>query len=360
MLQSNWSVGTMHKFIKCTDDFIEYFSRVEQDVLHDSYEEFIKAKKTKKPQQWNPVDSIIFSDLAHKAFIGNLSEDDIKLIDTIADTFLYNYHKLYINTIICGHTQENPHYLISEMIGDDCISEKRVSKVANAFCEYIANDAFSDYAFPKLYKFLEPAFLQSNPNLRVQAMVEFINVTHCRGNIAEFFISEAKYTPGDMDWLFNGIDFPIFSEKNLKGLVIENDSEIDEYIEKYINDNGEMFSNIEIITNALNVDPGYLFNLMNNCDTIIVKSNFLYKQQLESFVHLFQSGLLAPKNLLIYDIWNYKNIWSKKKYDYNTGEYSYLCKEFSDITVFNKQLDKAFERNMVVDIINNKIISHDK
>ena len=173
-------------------DVLDYWSTLEYEVYQDSWNEF-RSKPRPKVQQWKVMSSSKFIKLVRRAYDGTLTQKDKVLIDEYTHIIFYNWCKLEFNNVMVGHT---PHEPLVELEERDI---KATQTQVNIICDWIEDDAFSDYGMQPIAKLLPPMMIQKNYSLKVQIMADIIGITHMRGDLARFFVEDGRRTHAQID-----------------------------------------------------------------------------------------------------------------------------------------------------------------
>ena len=179
------------------NDVYEYWGNVENMAAIECWKEFMSKRKESKygGQTWVVMDSLKFVPLVRRAYANELTGTDIDLIEEYAELIFFNYCKLNFNTIMVGHTPHEPyHELIQYSLIPEELSKKRMKRWCHRYCEWVHDGAFSDYGLKPIAELLMPMMLQKNYSLKVQIMADIIGITHCRSDLASFFVEEGKIT----------------------------------------------------------------------------------------------------------------------------------------------------------------------
>lgn len=166
------------------DDVIEYWSERSDVLFRTFWEQFLYRNRRSQP--WQVMDSTKFIRLVRRAYNGMLNKIDIALVHEYTILTFENYMKLWFNTVMVGHTHHCPKEWLES---HDITSTKRQR---DQCADWIAWDAFSDFAFGPLEKLIIPLLLQQNPSLKMQILSEIIGITHMRGDLSKFFVENGQ------------------------------------------------------------------------------------------------------------------------------------------------------------------------
>lgn len=139
------------------------------------------------------MDSTKFIKLVRNAYDGTLSKIHKGWVDEYVQLIFYNWIKLDFNTKMVGHTEHDPLVILKEF--DIIATQTQI----NIFCDWVSDDAYSDYGLQPIAKLLIPMMLQKNYSLKVQIMADIIGITHMRGDLAAFFVQKGSQTHAQIE-----------------------------------------------------------------------------------------------------------------------------------------------------------------
>lgn len=172
----------------------ERFFELESDVIQEMASQYRRFKE----QPWELMSAAVVSTIwkyyATHGFVRQ--ERELKMYAELA---MKNIVKLWVNTILVGHTSYDPVEYFSESVGKALA--KSLEKMA-LNTGWIADDAFSDYAFGTsgyntkggLQECFAALHYASTAEERLQAIDRLFNVVHMRGDLSRFFIEGGKKT----------------------------------------------------------------------------------------------------------------------------------------------------------------------
>lgn len=178
-------------------EFNEYWSERQWEVYDEAWREFLTKRTTGEPQHWTVMDAKKFTGLVRRGYAGTLLPSDYKLVDQYSELVFDNFLKLWFNTVIVGHTPQDPvnSFLRYEVLSDpEDWNEAEARALCEECCDWIAEDAFSDYGIEPLFSFMYPLFRQRTYSLKIQILAELLGVTHMRGDLSQFFVQNGRKT----------------------------------------------------------------------------------------------------------------------------------------------------------------------
>lgn len=95
----------------------------------------------------------------------------------------------------------------------------------------------------------------------------------------------------------------------MKALIIENEWEVDTYVQAFLKDNPTLFESVQEELHCLSRGPEELVQYVLANDAIIVASTFMYKDQLEDFLDAFLDPKFPVKKLFVHWITSTLNKW---------------------------------------------------
>lgn len=177
--------------IKLKDILLEYYSDKEQeyietiyDVESDVFNNFINSKKG-DTQKWKvvPLNRMkkIWDDFSKRGVV-----HDERGLDNILDQIGYNILQLRVNTVLSGHTAEDPQEKFEEY---GLNTEKKQER----FYDYITDPKtgqlmITDYGLNKLFPLFFKALKEESYEEKLILIDKMLNVIHQRGDLAAFFI----------------------------------------------------------------------------------------------------------------------------------------------------------------------------
>lgn len=170
-----------------SDDAIEAFFELYQTEMSNLIYEFLDNPSGKQSWKYLPLPRVkkIWSDYAKSGLVA-----DEKGLDGIATIVIENIAKVYVNTILSGHTEIDPKYDVAEILSDRMdIAEFDW----DSLYEYITDDVsghmrISDYAMNDL---ISDAARILDANTDVDKLISIdraFNRIHRRSDIAGWFL----------------------------------------------------------------------------------------------------------------------------------------------------------------------------
>lgn len=198
----------MKQYVKLFEAFI----KDELDAYYD-FDDYIRDETFKivfdvvdrklKRQPWKHIPfprlKKIWNDFAKT----NIVRDENGM-DIIVDILLTNIARLYINTVLSGHTREDPNQFINQYIGyvfkgehkqnsDDKELSMTEEEFDNATDEYFYDEHWknwriSDYAMDPLINIAIEILREDDYKAKLVLVDRALNVLHQRGDIASLFV----------------------------------------------------------------------------------------------------------------------------------------------------------------------------
>lgn len=119
----------------------------------------------------------------------------------------------------------------------------------------------------------------------------------------------------------------------MKAIIIENELMLDEHISKFLEENPNLFTEIQEELYCLHRNQYDLVEEILKNDAIIVASTWMYKDQLEEYLEGFQ--YIPAKKIFAHDILNTLNEWN--------GNGDLYFKELELIKLILKLIENGFE-----------------
>lgn len=166
------------------DDFLEMLFEAPGRVL-----EQYRHRGAGESQTWQTVPVGVIQRIWNQHAQGFIPESSEKFIDRIAEKFMWNVAQLYGNTVLCGHTMEDPDE-IAELWGLDPLTEEDYAEGIDEFMyhEGHGNICISDYALDPLIKDCAQLSQADTPEEKIVILDRMINRIHMRGDIASLFV----------------------------------------------------------------------------------------------------------------------------------------------------------------------------
>lgn len=186
------------------EDMYKAYEELDSLLREESFE-LIKnvVEKNIKRQPWKVVSfprvKKIWQDHAFKGILR-----DEKGMNDIAYTVINNIVKLYMNTVLCGHSTDNPKQFIENNVGYYFKGEKPMMDDSEELSityeefedrtdEYFYDENWkqwriSDYAMEPLLKKAKELILAKTAEEKMLLVDQVFNIVHARGDIASLFV----------------------------------------------------------------------------------------------------------------------------------------------------------------------------
>jgi hypothetical protein len=174
---------------------VYYLVELEDNIKFNIMQDWHKKKGTNRRQSWHviPAGKLIRewkynqqTGLVHNSIIEELSESIIE-----------NYCKLYINTVLMGHTSMSPYSFIEACIPEEWDEEELDNDLEDYewfACDEEGSWRISDYAIDKLFPLIIELLTEDNPNTKLYIIDKILNVTHQRSDLARWFVEGGSST----------------------------------------------------------------------------------------------------------------------------------------------------------------------
>jgi len=177
--------------IRDEDDVAHALGHIQNEMLRGVMQEYLDRDRDdiEARQSWRLISfprlKKIWEDHASMGVV-----HDTRGLDTIMEICLENTAKIWINSMVCGHTSNSP----CEYINDcDFLSEKLTEEMVEAFWEVWCDDEkgcsrISDYGIEPLYKECTKIMLAPNDMQKLCAVDALLQVTHMQSDLAAWFV----------------------------------------------------------------------------------------------------------------------------------------------------------------------------
>ena len=184
----------------------EEFDELVRDELHKQITDYEKGNKK---QKWNLIEPNLLRNLFLRPILRNVDE---KQIDKIVEILKENIVRLYVNTIMSGHSIEKPNDFLENNFYYKFKQEPEQKEDELEFTEeefdeftddyYFKKDwgqwAISDYAMEPLLKLMKDLMIEKSYENMLPIISKILNITHMRGDIASLFVKGGSES---LDWL---------------------------------------------------------------------------------------------------------------------------------------------------------------
>ncbi len=184
----------------CQEDAMYRLLDARDTALYNVWSEFIdarkKARKSRGYQRWDVIPKrrlvTVWKSFAKYGFVR-----DETALEEIAAQCIENIGRLYANTLLSGHTQDNPIHDL-ESAGFE-YTEEELEPLLEEFYDWIfipdeGQYRISDYAFNKLHQSVIDYVCAESPNEKLLAIDHLLNVIHMRTDLAASFVEGGRKT----------------------------------------------------------------------------------------------------------------------------------------------------------------------
>lgn len=167
----------------------------ESTLQFEIYEEWSNAKGTDSVQTWNLIPSSLFiTEWKYNSRTGNVHENKIQRMQ---DILIDNYIKIYINTVLMGHTSTHPLWYLEGIVPEDWDSED-MDEFLDGYEDYCIDDKnswrISDYAIERMESAIHSLIREEDYCKKVYWIDTLLSIVHCRSDLASWFIQGGSKT----------------------------------------------------------------------------------------------------------------------------------------------------------------------
>jgi len=172
------------------DDAFYYLHELEDDVLIEVIDEWKKHKGDENARQaWRVIPSgLLKKEWNYNAETGLVHD---KVIDKIVEIIIENYLKLYINTVLFGHTSLSPYAYAECFISED-MTEEDFEEFLEDFewfaCDEKLNWRISDFGIEKLGNCVMAILTEDDYNKKTAYADMALSVVHQRSDLSSWFV----------------------------------------------------------------------------------------------------------------------------------------------------------------------------
>ena len=179
---------------------IEYLAQLEDDIAQAIINEWEKAKGNSNARQaWNVISKgMLIKEWQYNRNTGLVHD---RIIEKIQDICINNYLKLYVNSVLMGHTPLSS-YDFAEIFIPEEWDEEKFEEFLEDF-EWFAIDnkgnwRISDYGLDKILNYVLKLIME-NDNSKKLVWIDFIlNVAHQRSDLASWFVEGGSITLSEL------------------------------------------------------------------------------------------------------------------------------------------------------------------
>lgn len=192
----NYKMSILNEIEKCIkenyeDTYADMYELYEDIIMNIIFD--YRSRRPGEKQEWGLLDLAQVKRI-WEDFVTTGRIKDKKGMEKIADTVINNIGKLYGNTVLAGHTSEDPfdsYEFTEEEISDD--SDGKLD-----FVDYIDDGhgqmRISDFALGKLLKNGVELMGEAEPEKMILIVDRIFNIVHQRGEISEYFIKGGNHS----------------------------------------------------------------------------------------------------------------------------------------------------------------------
>jgi hypothetical protein len=175
---------------------IYYLAELEDDLLQEILHEWrINKGKKNVTQSWSLIPSkMLIKEWDYNSKTG-LTHD--KIIEKIQDICIKNYVKIYINTVLFGHTSISP-FGYAECWLDEEETEESFEEWLEDFewfaCDKWGDWRISDYGLDKIGSFVISLLEEEDSNKKLFWIDQILSVAHQRSDLSSWFVEEGSKT----------------------------------------------------------------------------------------------------------------------------------------------------------------------
>jgi hypothetical protein len=173
-----------------------YLQEIENDTVLSIMNEWDNAKgKSGLTQNWRVIKANnLINEYKYNRKTGLVHEKNIEKFQEIC---VENYCKLYVNTVLMGHTSIDPYDYLEGHISEDWDNEK-VDEWLEDF-EWFAIDnsgswRISDYGLEKIGNFTLKLLEEEDYSKKIYWIDSILSVTHMRSNLSSWFVEGGNIT----------------------------------------------------------------------------------------------------------------------------------------------------------------------
>lgn len=182
-----------------SQDAIEDYFDIYRNKLSSMYHELVSGKK----QHFNLIkpDELVRIYKEHQE-LGFIKSE--KLFDKIIQTCIENTAQLRANTLLAGHTNEDPYQTYIDEYNDDTeLSEDEFYELAD---NYVPNDKYSDYGL----KWAEDVVIRlidaRNDNQKIILLNHLFDIVHQRSDFSEYYVVGGSSTLSKISGTEKGLE----------------------------------------------------------------------------------------------------------------------------------------------------------
>jgi hypothetical protein len=177
-------------FQRAVEDYRERQDQVANNII----EEYGKSiGKDGYRQRWSLVPAgrltKIWNDYAKLGFVR-----DEKGIDNIADTVLENIHKIQVNNVLTGHSEESIEDFTDRILGEKHDADYYSELSPSFFDDEKGNWRLTDFAANKLADGAITLMRAKTPEEKLQAIDHILNIVHQRSDLSSWFVEGGQKT----------------------------------------------------------------------------------------------------------------------------------------------------------------------
>ena len=190
---------------------IDALYEIDEWIRDELHIQITDCERNVKRQRWKRVEPGLLRTVMSRRVLRDVDE---RHIEKIADAFCESIVRLYVNSVMSGHTPESPASFLEDNV---CVAFRGATRMyddseflgftEDEFDEYTdeyylfdewCQWAISDYAVKPLNKLLVELLSCGSPEERLPVISRILCVAHMRGDIASLFVRGGSES---LDWL---------------------------------------------------------------------------------------------------------------------------------------------------------------
>jgi hypothetical protein len=179
-----------------SDAAAEKYFEDQNNVAYNIVEEYRKSLDKGGKQSWSLISARrakkIWSDYSKLGFV----RDEVG-INKMVETALENIHKINVNNVLTGHSQESPE-LFAQDLTEQKVPEGHFDKNYDFFEDENGALRISDYATEKMNAVAGRLYDAKTPEEKLQALDHLFNIVHARSDLSSWFIEGGKKSLNDI------------------------------------------------------------------------------------------------------------------------------------------------------------------
>ena len=173
-----------------------YLQELEDDMLNTVLDEWYKYKSIPNARQpWKVIPAAMLTkEWKYNAKTGLVHDSVIEKLQSIV---INCYLKLYVNTVLFGHTPMNPFHYAEGYLPEDW-KEEDFDEWLTDFEDFAIDDRYnwriSDYGLEKIGNYSRALITEEDQNKKLLWIDCILNVVHQRSDLAKWFVEGGSQT----------------------------------------------------------------------------------------------------------------------------------------------------------------------